>query len=205
MASDTTLQIIYNLALSHLGQKPVDNTTDETLPEILACNTMFPIARNAVLSEIAFAFNSAPIELSQYTTINSASIPSWSYYYTYPSSALTVWEVYSSSNASMAWDKDFEVRYLPATGEKIICTDEQAAYANVSYLVTDYTLWDDRFIEAASWKLASLIAVSIGADTDKADKAKENFLFMINDAKRKSAREKRKKPGVVNSYKTSRG
>ena len=204
MASDTVLLTIYNLALSHIGQKPVANTTDETQPEILACNTHFPNARDSVLAQIAFPFNSAPIELAEYTTIDTASIPGWSYYYTYPASALSVWEVYSSSNAATATEKDFEVRYLPAVAAKIICTDEQSAYANSSYLVTDYTLWDDRFIEAVSYKLAAAIAIPITGDADLAMKFRDMFSIMISEAKRKSAREKRKKQSLTNSYKAAR-
>ena len=204
MASDTVLLTIYNLALSHIGQKPVDNTTDDTQPEILACNTHFPNARDSVLAQIAFPFNSAPIELAEYTTIDTASIPGWSYYYTYPASALAVWEIYSSSNASTAAEKEFEVRYLPAVAAKIICTDEEDAYANSSYLVTDYTLWDDRFIEAVSYKLASAICIPITGDADLALKFRDMFSVMVLEAKRKSAREKRKKQEITSSYKTSR-
>jgi hypothetical protein len=204
MASDTVLLTIYNLALSHIGQKPVDNTTDTTQPEILACSTHFPNARDSVLAQIAFPFNAAPIELSLYTTIDSASIPGWTYYYTYPASALAVWEVYSSSNASTATEKDFEVRYLPAVAAKIICTDEEDAYANTSYLVTDYTLWDDRFIEAVSYKLAASICVQLTGDAELAAKYRDMFGIMVSEAKRKSAREKRKKHQTTNVYKAAR-
>lgn len=204
MSSSTVLLTIYNLALSHLGQKPVSSTTDETQPEILACNTHFAAARDAVLAQLAFPFNNAPIALSLYTTIDDISIPGWTYFYTYPSSALAVWEVYNSGNASTAFEQDFEVRYLPAVAAKIICTDEADAYANVSYLVTDYTLWDDRFIEAVSYKLASAIAIPIGADVDLAMKVRDMYNIMIHEAKRTSAREKRKKPTTTSGYKRCR-
>jgi len=204
MASDTVLLTIYNLALSHIGQKPVDNTTDETQPEILACNTHFENARDSVLAQLAFPFNAAPIELDEHLSINSASIPGWGYYYTYPASVLSVWEVYSSSNAAMAIEKDFEVRFLPAIGAKIICTDEADAYANVSYLVTDYTLWDDRFIEAVSFKLAASICMPITGDAELAMKFRDIFSIMAHEAKRKSAREKRKKHQITSAYKSAR-
>ena len=205
MASDTVLLTIYNLALSHIGQKPVANTTDETQPEVLACNTHFPNARDSVLAQIAFPFNSAPIELSLYTTIDSASIPGWTYYYTYPASALSIWEVYSSSNAATATEKDFEVRYLPAVSAKIICTDEASAYANSSYLVTDYTLWDDRFIEAVSYKLAASIVIPLTGDAELAARFRDMYQVMVSESKRKSAREKRKKQTITSAYKSSRG
>lgn len=204
MASDTVLLTIYNLALSHIGQKPVSGTSDETQPEILACNTHFPNARDSVLAQIAFPFNSAPVELEEYTTIDSASIPGWSYYYTYPASALAVWEVYASANAATASEKDFEVRYLPAVAAKIICSDEDDAYANTSYLVTDYTLWDDRFIEAVSYKLAASICVQLTGDVEMAARYRDMFQVMVSEAKRKSAREKRKKHQHTSAYKEAR-
>jgi len=204
MASDTVLLTIYNLALSHIGQKPVENTTDETQPEILACNTHFANARDSVLAQIAFPFNAAPIELALYTTINDASIPGWCYYYTYPASALSVWEVYASANASTASEKDFEVRYLPAVAAKIICSDEDSAYANTSYLVTDYTLWDDRFIEAVSFKLAAAICIPLTGDSELAMKFRDMYNILVHEAKRKSAREKRKKINLTSAYKGCR-
>jgi hypothetical protein len=204
MASDTVLLTIYNLALSHIGQKPVDNTTDETQPEILACNTHFPNARDSVLAEVAFPFNDAPIRLQQHLSVDDVSIPGWSYFYTYPASALAVWSVYSSENASKASENDFAVRYLPALSTHIICTNEAYAYANVSYLVTDYTLWDDRFIQAVSYKLASAICMQITGDANLALKFREMYTIMISEAKRKSASEKQKKFTPTNSYKASR-
>lgn len=204
MASDTVLLDIYNLALSHLGQKPVANTTDETQPEILACNTHFPNARDATLGAIAFSFNSSPILLSQNTNINDTSLPGWSYFYTYPSSVLQVFEVYNSANASSAAEKDFEVRYLPAISAKVICSNEQTAYANVSYLVTDYTLWDDKFIEAVSYKLAASICMSVVGDADLALKMRDMYAIIVHDAKRKTAREKRKKVSLTSAYKSAR-
>ena len=204
MSSSTVLLTIYNLALSHIGQKPVDNTTDETQPEILACNTHFANARDAVLAQLAFPFNSAPIELALYTTIDDASIPGWLFFYTYPASTLAVWEVYSSGNAASAVEKDFEVRYLPIVGAKIICTNEEDAYANVSYLVTDYTLWDDRFIEAVSYKLAASICMAITGDAELALKFRDMYNVMIHESKRKSAQEKKKKPTLTSSYKACR-
>lgn len=204
MSTSTTLLSIYNLALSHIGQQPVDNTTDTTQPEILACDTHFPAARDAVLSEIAWPFNSAPVELTIHSNINDTSIPGWAYFYTYPASALAVWEVYASGNASVAPEKDFEVRYLPAIGAKIICSDEASAYANTSCLVTDYTLWDDRTIEAVSYKLASAIAIPIGAGKKLALEMREMYSFIIGEAKRKSAREKKKKYEHTSAYKSAR-
>lgn len=204
MSSTTALLTIYNLALSHIGQKPVANTTDETLPEVLACNTHFASARDSVLAELAFPFNSAPIELQEHLSIDNASIPGWSFYYTYPASALAVWEVYSSANASTAVEKDFEVRYLPAVAARIICTDEDDAYANVSYLVTDYTLWDDRFIEAVSYKLAATICMSLTGDAQLALQFRDMYNVMVSESKRRSHREKRKKHHTTSSYKAAR-
>jgi len=204
MASDTVLLDIYNLALSHLGMKPVSSTTDETQPEVLACNTHFPNARDSVLAQLAFPFNSAPIVLAEHLSINDTSIPGWSFFYTYPASALSIWEVYSSANASSAVEKDFEVRYLPAISAKIVCTNEEDAYANVSYLVTDYTLWDDRFIEAVSFKLAASICMPLTGDAELALKFRDMFNVMVHEAKRKSAREKRKKHNITGAYKAAR-
>jgi hypothetical protein len=204
MASGTVLLTIYNLALSHIGQKPVDNTTDETQPEILACNTHFESARDSVLAQLAFPFNAAPIKLEQHMSINDTSIPGWSFFYTYPASVLSVWEVYSSANAATAIENDFEVRYLPAIGEKIVCTNEADAYANCSYLVTDYSLWDDRFIEAVSYKLAASIAIAITGDAELAMKFRDMYNMMVHDTKRKSAREKRKKHHTTSSYRKAR-
>lgn len=204
MATGTVLLTIYNLALSHIGQKPVANTTDETQPEILACNTHFEAARDSVLSQIAFPFNSAPIELDQHLNINDTSIPGWSYFYTYPASTLAIWDVYSSANASSAFEKDFEVRFLPAIGAKIVCSDEADAYANVSYLVSDYTLWDDRMIEAISYKLAAAICMSITGDAELAMKVRDMYNVIVNEAKRKSHREKRKKHSPTSAYKSAR-
>lgn len=204
MASDTTLLVIYNLALSHIGQKPVANTTDTTQPEIRACDTHFANARDSVLAEMSFPFNNAAIELVCNTNINDTSIPGWSYYYTYPASVLSVWDVYASANASTAHEYDYEVRYLPATGEKVICSDEEDAYANCSYLVTDYTLWDDRFIQVVSFKLAAMIAVPITGDAELAQNMMNIYNVMSSESKRKSAREKRKKHNTTSSYKTAR-
>lgn len=204
MASNTTLLIIYNLALSHIGMKPIVDETDTTQPEVIALSTHFENARDSVLAQIAFPFNAAPIQLQEHLSINDASIPGWTKFYTYPASVLAVWEVYSSYNASKAIENDFEVRYLPSIAAKIICTDEEDAYANVSYLVTDYTLWDDRFIEAMSFKLASMICMPLTGDANLAREVMNIFNIMVIEAKRKSAREKRKKHDLTSAYKRAR-
>lgn len=87
---------------------------------------------------------------------------------------------------------------------KVILTNLEEAYAEYTYLVTDTTLWDSKFVMALSYRMAASMAHILLGDATKGEKLMGVYNLVLQEAKRISFSEKRKKPIQTSGYQNSR-
>ncbi|NJO00393.1 MAG: hypothetical protein HC880_00755 [Bacteroidia bacterium] len=189
---------ICNLALSHLGTNQITDI-DGTDPESVACATMFDPARDEVLSDFQWTFCNTQLVL---TEIDETRL-GWDFIYSYPQQAVRVWNIYNEATFKDKTNQDFEL-YFDAAGVKRIASNLDSAYADYSYRVTDTTLWEQKFINALSYKLASMISHTLIGDPSIALKMAQIYEGLIGQAKRLDFQQKIRKPNQESGYINSR-
>jgi hypothetical protein len=195
MALENTLNTtaLCNIALAHIGQNELTDVETDSSPEATACQRYYSIARKDVLREHSWGFATVQEALTENPGVDSDDYPEWDYFYSYPSNALNVWAVFNEVTASEKWEQEFEKVYNPTLNEHIILTHQESAFAEYTYDVQDVTLWDEKFVLAFTWRLASLIAKAITGDDDVGIKALKISNDLVSDAKRVGHAEKKKK------------
>lgn len=156
---------ICNLALAHLG----DSATVASInpPEGSAqaehCARFYPIARDTLLEEPVgnWSFATRRVALSPLADLANSK---WQYAYAVPNNTLRIKSLShpdaSSDQISETSMREGEPYTLDTrgTGEVIIRTNLEAAQAVLVMRVTDPTKFSATFINALSWRLASLLA-----------------------------------------------
>jgi len=211
--TDLTMNVasVCNLALSHLGMKPItDLDTDVALnnPSALALSRHWGPCRNDVFREFKWPFATCQGQILHRTDIATTVYPEWDFFTTYPSSAVTVWNVYDATNADRKHEQLFEVVYNPTLAERVLLCSldtQNTAYVEYTYNVTDTLLWDTKFTMAFSYRLASSICMELTGDDKKSLTLMEIYNAYIHEAKRIAHHEKKKKPGQSNPIVDSRG
>jgi hypothetical protein len=197
-----TITSVCNIALAHIGQSPITDVTDETdiSPEAKACRRYYSICRKDVFREHSWGFATAQVALVENEDLDSDDYPEWSYFYTYPASALTLWAVFNSDTVLDKWKNEFEVVYNPTLLERVVLTNQEEAIAECTYDVTDVTIWDHKFLMAFTYRLAAMIVQIIAGDMAKSQAMMELSNAYISEAKRVGHYEKKKKPEQDNPY-----
>jgi len=201
-----TQLLISNLALKHLGMKGIASLTPPSTgvdPSIDLCNSYFEICRDDVFREFRWPFATAQATLNA----SSVEVPQgWLFAYDYPTqNAATVWTVFNEATSDDKESQDFEVFYDPTSDTKIIGSKLEDAWMEYTHIVTNISLWDNKFIWALSYKLAAAMAHSLTGDEAKGTTLTAFFNGIINDAKRIAATEQKKQPKRKSEYQNSRG
>lgn len=157
---------ICNKALGHLGQKPINAITDSN-PRAEACLAYFNDARDASLRSHPWNFATAISTLNELG--GGASIPGWLYVYAYPTKAVNIRKVFDDATSKYPLACEFKEFYLESQNVRVIASDVNPAYAEFTYQVADTTLYDQAYVDAFSYKLASLIAPSLGVSAKVTD------------------------------------
>lgn len=175
----TQLQI-YNLALRHLGLKKVSSTSG-TDPATVACGDFFEPCRDDVLSEHQWSFANVP------ATLNPSTIeppPDWEYAYDYPTqNCAAVWLVYNEGTYSHKYEQDWTISYNPASDTKLILTNLDDAIYEYTHIVTNITMWDQKFCIALAHRLAAEIAPFL-SDAKAALEQMQIYNAIIGEVKR---------------------
>lgn len=155
---------ICNLALSRIGNSiPVVTITGTTTTNQEAvCKLLYPIVRDLVLRD-------APWECAQKsaTLAGAATGPQgWAYQYTYPSDCAKVLKVMGTASPRVDEPQPFEI--IVVSGVRKICTNQAAAVARYTALITDPAEFDQTFINALAYYLASEVAMPLSASPDAA-------------------------------------
>lgn len=190
---------ISNLALAHLGMQEITSLTANN-PSSEACNLYFDIARDELLEEHRWAFATATEFLTDSTDVSSTLHPQWDYWYAYPSNCAKVWNVYNEGTIDDKEDQDFEKILDHTNSVHVIGSDLDEAIAEFTYKLEDTTLWDQKFIDAFTYRLAGKMGNLLTGDKDGAFVLLQASRQLVNIAKTADFAEKRKKPNQTSSY-----
>lgn len=197
----TQLQIV-NLALSHLGMNTLADLAG-TDPATTAANLFFEPCRDDVFREYKWPFATVQELLAESA---EDALLGWSFMYDYPTqNVATVWTVFNEVTTAAKEQQRFQVYYMPDEAKRVICSDLQTAYAEYTYLVSDITMWDAKFIMALSYRLAASMAHDLLGDPQVGLQLTNVYNNVLSEAKRVSFSERNRKPDQTSGYVDSRG
>ena len=171
--------IILNMALHHLGMEPIVSISDLN-PSAKVLNDFWIPARDDTFSEFQWPFADAQISLQ----LLSSTIVGWDYVYGYPVNVARVWAVYNDGSFKWKYERNFERKYLVTEDRSVICSNEDLALADVTYIIPNVSIWDPKFCMAHSIKMAALACPDLLGDQDKAIQLSQMFNSAISEAKR---------------------
>ena len=206
-----------SLALRNIGMDGINDITDNN-PSAKACLNFWEPARDDVFSESDWPFASVQIPL----VLASDTLLDWQYVYAYPVNVAAVWNVFClgtlkvdvplafgppsvTGTVASKEEQEFETKYSLKLGHRIIGSNNPDAYADVTYIITDPTIWSPKFCFAFAYRLAGLICVSLTGDAEKAKEMLAMASAITNEAKRVSFNERKKKPNNPSGYQAARG
>jgi hypothetical protein len=193
---------ICNMALSHLGMQAITTLLEDN-PSTRACNKFYDPSLDAVLSEFRWPF--ATVKQALVGVTDETLEMEWDYIYVYPTQALRIWNVYNESTIVDKDQQEFEVVFQVDENRKVICSNNDSAYAEYSYRVQDTNIYDPLFNLAFSLRMAGSMAHTLIGDAEVSKDLLTTYANAISDAKRMNSIERIKKPYQTSSYVNSRG
>lgn len=168
------------MALGRVRGAKIEALTDDTVSGI-ACNDFYAISRDFVLADLWWNFAGKSATLAK----KSEEPEEWGFCYAYPPDALTIRYLHTESKLRQLTDPtEFEVS-LAADNSKAIFSNLDAARCKYTVRLTNVNQFDNHFVVALSWYLASEIAIPV-AGTAKgrvlADRAFAGYLNAISAA-----------------------
>tara|TARA_R110000744_G_scaffold50958_5_gene109938 strand:- start:2338 stop:2892 length:555 start_codon:yes stop_codon:yes gene_type:complete len=168
----TTFVEIANRALTFLGEVPITALSDDTKPA-RACNRLYEQTRDQLLRDHPWNFAIKRVSIAANTT---APVYEYTNAFDWPADCLRIIEV----DTSEEW----------AVEGRQIVTDASAPLQIVYvHQVTDANLFDAKFIEAYSLRLAADIAYEITASQTVANVAEQKFAAMLQEGRLVDAQE----------------
>lgn len=146
---------IGNQALANLGQRPIQ-TFDQPGVSAESCRLRYDEARLQALAGAPWGFATSWVQGQQ---LLIEPKPGYSCAFAYPSEALQVFFIAHDPDIEDA--PGFAVTDRPDGGGKIISTNEAAPVFVYTRDKEDVTTFDQEFIQALAWLLASKIAMPI--------------------------------------------
>jgi len=176
---------IYNLALLKLGFMPLASESASTR-EGQVCRLTYPASRDNVLElhEWKFAHRIEPLDLDV-----SASVPGWSFCYTYPIGCLRIRKIVPSTGDGPKSGAPFALFSSPGGHEKIITTNLENAYASYTVRILDPNVFPRSVVDVIAWKMASDMAIALRGDPKIQQACYTNFLAAFRMASGLDARE----------------
>jgi hypothetical protein len=183
----TTVTDICNAALSHCGTRSKISSIDEGSAEANACLNHFAMVRDAALRahDWNFARVTAALALLQ-------SPPQrWAYKYAMPTDCLRIRRLNDvplpalpEAFFEMAADKDGTGAFIG-----VILTDAAAVSAIYTARVTDPLRWDQGFIDAVTYGLASRICFELSGKEDRVRTLSQLWQLHLNLAAAEASNE----------------
>lgn len=188
---------ICNLALAHVRGGSINSLTEKST-QAQYCKLLYPVARDAVLTDVPWNFNHRVKPLALLTD----DLFNWIYTYQYPADCLRInrllnsFEEVSSADKSIAvgsrfYDRglprpnlhpqvEYEIQIIPTgtSANKVIATNETEARISYRAQITDPNLFDSQFVKVLGHLLGSELAVPIvGGDQGLKYESKELQLY----------------------------
>jgi hypothetical protein len=212
---------IINLAMTHLGTRLVASLSENS-EAARRSSALWAPSRDEVLRDCPWNFATLiqPLALS-----GKDAVVGWNFAYGYPSKCLLVRKVFTAIIGDMGgmsipdWycdpegkarpeileDPDFREMIGPVTGGKIIVSQLQSAYAEMTALVDDTTMWDALFVKSMSFKLAAELAQHLVADPNSRAAMENKYMAQIQEAKRVNFVEGQDRAKRTSEFVRSRG
>ena len=153
---------ICNMALRYIGVRPVNNVESDTSAAAVELKAFWDLAVESTLRLNDWNFATKIIALAE---IADEKCLGWDYAYMYPADCIMAWSVETESSvrdASVTYE--WEKLLSPETSTPVIATNQESAYLRYTSRVTDPSTWDTSFINALTWKLASLVCSRLTSD-----------------------------------------
>jgi len=181
MAAASEVQIC-NLALSHLGAAAISSRTENSA-ESIACNLHYDSCRDSVLRDYPWNFAAKRVALAELTDTPPAG---WSYMYSLPADCLLAREIINTlSNDPIK----FVIESNPGGTARVLLTNQDQAVLLYTASVGEVTMFDPLFVEALSWKLASMVCMPLTRDRSIMQMCQTMYLNTIALAQRADANE----------------
>lgn len=154
---------IYNMALSNIGISETVASLEERSKAQQTCSRFWELARDTALAQFPWQFATKISTLA----MTGTAPRTWLYQYQYPNDCLKA--MYLTPPGRILRPQDINERANFVTGYadsgQVIWTNEQEAELAYIVRIVDTGKYPPLFVEALSWKLASLIAMPMTAQT----------------------------------------
>ena len=183
---------IINLALAHLKQRKIASLSENSVQasEALRC---YDIARRETLRGHDWGFATVVKDLA----LNSTYLPSatgvyagkWLFCYTWPSNVVAVWHVYNESTPDKDNGEEFREIYDDVNNQRLILTDTDQALGEMTFDLSDTSLFDANFVTAFAYRLAADMAANLTGDDTIADTMMKMYQAFVSEAERMNSYE----------------
>lgn len=197
LSNPTLILDICNLALMHIGQRVITSLTEETEPA-RRCSQLYASTRDAVLRDASWNFAAI---IDTLILAPGITITGWAYVYAYPDTCVFVRKVYGDDSAVFDFPlysnspnnfipstnprpMEFRELYSPSLNAKILATNVSPAYIEYTARVDDPTLYDQLFVKALAYRLASELSNILTGDADEAKQMMQYYLSAISEAQK---------------------
>ena len=179
---------IINIALGHLKQRKIANTTESSVQASEALR-YYDIARRETLRSGPWSFNkcikSLALNASYAISTSGVYAGKWLYAYTYPSNALSIARIFSETTTDAKEQREeFTIVYDDTNNSKVILTDCYQALCEYAFDVQDTTMFDASFIPAFALRLAFDMAPNLTGDDGVAGDILKMYNIAISEADR---------------------
>lgn len=187
---------IGNMALIHLGIKPITSLNEASKPA-QTINLFFDSTRDAVLRAHFWNFAS---KTEQLVAISGELLPGWLYLYAQPPQCLCIRKVFDDTTIPNPKPSEYKPTLSPTSNQRSIAANVSPAYIEYTMQIVDPNLFDTAFIKAFSRLLASELAQPLTGNAKMVEDNLKIYGLLIDEAKRMNASESNIKPNRTSSY-----
>lgn len=178
--SDAKKLEIINLGMYLISQRPLQSLVEDTVNASVALDVW-----DSCFQECLRGNNWPFAAVTDTLVLSSTYVPqNYVYGYLYPSNSVAIWIVYNSYTVDKRKGEEFRRLLDPSAGVPVIVTNTKDALVEYTYLITDYTLLDQSFINMLSYRLAAAFAMPLNADADQAVNMTKVFSNQMSEAQR---------------------
>lgn len=193
---------IVNMALVEVGVETISALTSEN-DRARTANRLYDYCRRVVLrmSRWQFATSHTPDVMSQ---LSGDTIPGWIFVYQRPANCIYIHRVYSVAHNDVTKPQNFLEIIAPVSRNRALVTDVEDARAQFTFDMEDTSKFDDAFVDAFLFKLASAMAFPLTGDKDLAGGLINLYKGILSDAQRLNYSQGSPKRNPTSSFEDAR-